>query len=339
MSKGKNINLENYNYDSKGPHLNSPFSIKALQSLGIEEKQLKTLSFDEYIKLNRDCLDISQDLQRERYNNYFQKHSELISKAKEKRKQLKSENEIELNSELANENKIYHCDLHQNSYSSNFINLRPKNNPNCEICNEYSKKYEKLKERMKLTIQLEIDREYGKKAKRKKQLEKSEKFETQVERYNNKLLESQDKMERELFLENERKRRNEIEERKKKEKKERDKYYKEMDKKGSEVKRNMEMINEAKLQKLRNKQKELELRDEKRKLQIEIFKKNHSKTLNDNYALKKDRVNKTLNDYDVKREEKNKKYYDIQQQKQEKQKKFEKTLLIERTQKFETLNK
>ena len=189
MSKGKSINLENYNYDSKGPHLNSPFSLRALESLGIEEKQLKILSFDEYIKSNRDCQNISQELQKERYNNYFQKHSELISKAKEKRKELKSENEIELNSYKDFEKKIYHSDLHQNtSYSTNLI-PKQKNNRNCEVCNDFSKKYEKLKERMKLTIQLEIDHEYDKKEKKKKQLEKHERFETQADRYNNKLFE------------------------------------------------------------------------------------------------------------------------------------------------------
>ena len=57
------------------------------------------------------------------------------------------------------------------------------------------------------------------------------------------------------------------------------------------------------LTKLRNKQKEIELRDKKRKIQLELFKKNNSKSLNEAYALKKDRVNRTLNDYDIKREE------------------------------------
>ena len=49
MSKYSNINLENYNYNSKGTILNSPFSPKVLESLGIEEKELKTISLDEYI--------------------------------------------------------------------------------------------------------------------------------------------------------------------------------------------------------------------------------------------------------------------------------------------------
>ena len=64
MSKDSNINIENYNYNSKGPNLNSPFSRKALESLGIEEKELKTLSLDEYIKLNPDHKDISNEFQK-----------------------------------------------------------------------------------------------------------------------------------------------------------------------------------------------------------------------------------------------------------------------------------
>ena len=94
MSKEGKINLENYNYNSKSANLNSPFSIKALHSLGIEEKELKTLKLEEYIKSNIDCRDISEELQNERYMNYVKKHDELINKAKEKRKQLKEENEI-----------------------------------------------------------------------------------------------------------------------------------------------------------------------------------------------------------------------------------------------------
>ena len=144
MSKESNINLENYNYNSKGPNLNSPLSRKALESLGIEEKELKTLPLDEYIKSNPDCKAISNELQKERYDNYLLKHRELINKAKEKRKQLKSENEIQLNTEGNSENKIYHCELHKDSSSStNFFNPRVKSNPKCEICKEYSKKYEK----------------------------------------------------------------------------------------------------------------------------------------------------------------------------------------------------
>ena len=255
MSKESSINLENYNYNSKGPNLNSPFSKKALESLGIEEKELKTLSLDEYIKLNRDCKEISDELKKERYDNYLLKHRELINKAKEKRKELKSENEIQLNTEGNTENKIYHCELHKNPLSSNTF-PKIKSNPKCEICNEYSKKYEKLKERMKISIQLEIDHEYDKKEKRKKQIDKHKKFENMEDKYkNNKIKELQNKKEKELLLQNEGKRKQE-ELRISMESKRREKEEK--DKKGQKVKRNMEMLTEEKMLKLRNKQKEIE---------------------------------------------------------------------------------
>ena len=42
MSDDEKINLENYNYNNKSQNLNSPFSLKALQYLGIEEKEINT---------------------------------------------------------------------------------------------------------------------------------------------------------------------------------------------------------------------------------------------------------------------------------------------------------
>ena len=139
MSKEKKITLENYDYKNKGPHLNSPFSKRALELLGIEEKELLTLSLEDYINLNRDCKEISQELQKERYNNYINKHTELINKAKEKRKELISDNETTAK-KSENENKIYHCELHKNN---NYYIPKAKMNPNCEICKEYGLKYEK----------------------------------------------------------------------------------------------------------------------------------------------------------------------------------------------------
>ena len=67
MSKDKKINLENYDYNNKGLHLNSPFSKKALEFLGIEEKELLTLNLEEYINLNKDCKELPSELQKERY--------------------------------------------------------------------------------------------------------------------------------------------------------------------------------------------------------------------------------------------------------------------------------
>ena len=208
MSKEAKITLENYNYEGKGPQINSPFSIKALQYLGLEEKELKKLTQYEYVTLNPECKKLSEDLLNERYNNYVQRHLELINKAKEKRKELISENKLE-NSEKKQENKIYHCDFHSTS-SSNFLIPKGKINPNCEICNEYSKKYEKLKERMKINIQLEIDNELTKMEKMQKQKNIHNKLRDQEEKVKyNKLKDFQDRREKEMLNENERKKRQE----------------------------------------------------------------------------------------------------------------------------------
>ena len=207
MSNEEKITLENYNYNIKGPNLNSPLSIKSLQLLGIEEKELKILSFDEYINLNRDYKEIAPELQKEIYDNYFHKHEELITKAKEKRKQLISESQKEDNTDKISENKIYHCELHRTSLSSISYGQKGNPNPNCEKCNEYTRKYEKMKERVKLNIQLEIDHEYEKKEKMKKQMDKHKKFEIQEEKMKyNKMKDIQNKKEKEIILGNERKR-------------------------------------------------------------------------------------------------------------------------------------
>ena len=171
MSKENKITLETYDYNNKGPHLNSPYSKKTLELLGIKEKELLTLTLEEYINLNKDCKEIPPELQKERYNNYFKKHDELINKAKEKRKELISDEEIVIGKNP--QYKIYHCELHKNN---TFYYPKAKKDPNCEICRECEAKFEKLKERMKLSIQLEIDEEYEKKNKMKKQMKKHKKF-------------------------------------------------------------------------------------------------------------------------------------------------------------------
>ena len=211
MSKEQKITLDNFKYEGKGPHLDSPFSIKAIRSLGIEEKDLKKLSLEEYISSDIDSRLISSDLQKERYDNYIKKQEELINKAKEKRNQLKSEEkeEEEKNKNKENETKIYHCELH-NSVSDNYYFSKDKMDPNCEVCKKYSQKYEKLKERMKLNFQLEIDNEILKNEKMKKQVDKHKKLENQEEISRNlKLRGFQTKKEKEIQEETERKKRQE----------------------------------------------------------------------------------------------------------------------------------
>ena len=361
MSNEEKITLENFNYENKGPQLNSPHSLKAIQTLGIEEKQLKKLSFEEYISSNFEAKKISSDLQKERYDNYLQKHEELINKAKEKRNQLISEKEEEKDKQT--ENKIYHCELHDDPSSFNIAFSKGKINPNCEICSQYAKKYEKLKERMKISIQLEIDQELLKHEKMVKQNNLHKKMENQEEKTkNNKLKDFQNKKEKENNYEKERqKRREDLKlsiEKKRKEKEEKQRIImneqmkrkkekdlenetniKEKEKKGLEVRKTMESLNEEQMRKLLNKQKMLEERDEQRKIKLEQCKLNNSKTLNETYALKKERVNKSLYNYDMKREEKNRKYFDTLKQKEERKAKYDKDLLMQRTIQTESTNK
>lgn len=47
-------------------------------------------------------------------------------------------------------------------------------------------------------------------------------------------------------------------------------------------------------------------------MKLEEYKKNNAKILNETYALKKDKVNKTLCDFDYQRQERNRRYFDNQ---------------------------
>ena len=364
MSKEGKVTLENYNYESNNPHLNSPISIRALNSLGIEEKELKKLSQKEYISNNPEFKLISEDLKNERYQNYLKKYEELINKAKEKRKELISEMEKEKKTEADKKSdiKIYHCELH-NSESQNLIFTRGKSNPHCEICVDYEKKYEKMKERLKINIQLEIDNELLKLEKMRKQNNKHRKLENQEEKVKfNKIKDFENKREKEAQNENDRKKRQEdlriSIEKKRKEKEEKDKIIlderikrqkeydlekemniKEKEKKSEEVRKNMESLNEEQMAKLLSKQKALEERDQKRKIKLEQLKINNSRNLYETYALKKDKVDQLLTDYDFQREEKNKRYFSNQKRKEERKAKYDKDLLMQRTMKAESYQK
>ena len=315
MSKTEKINLENFEGKRKGIHINSPFSIKSLQSLGIEEKDLIILSFNDFINSNPDLKEVSTEIQKERYEYYLQKHKRLITEAKEKRSQLIEDNENETNLENT-EKSMYHCELDE---TTNFYNPKGKSNPQCEKCNEYIHKYEKLKERMKLNIQLEIDGEYDKKEKMKKQIAKHKKIEEAEEMIKkNKIKDIYNINKKYLF-----------------------KNTKGLEKPTNfkEVKSLFDSINEEYLEKMQLKQKELQLKDEKRMLQLEIYKKNNARNLAESYALKKEKVNKTLNDNDLKREEKYKIYYEAQKMKEEKREKSEKDKLMKRTLNSEIINR
>ena len=61
------------------------------------------------------------------------------------------------------------------------------------------------------------------------------------------------------------------------------------------------------MKRLLDKQKMLEYRDKKRKMKLEEYKKNNEKILNENYTLKKYKVNKKLCEYNYQRQEKNRK--------------------------------
>ena len=82
------ISLENFNYDSKGQRLTSPFSLKACRLQGVDEEDLYHISLEDYIGSNPESMNLPKEFQQERYDNYEENRSKLIESLKEMRKQL-----------------------------------------------------------------------------------------------------------------------------------------------------------------------------------------------------------------------------------------------------------
>ena len=72
--------LENVNFEDKTDIVNSPRSIEAAQSLGIDLNSLYLLSKKEYISSNPEIKKLTEDLQDVRYDHYKKKREEKIQR-------------------------------------------------------------------------------------------------------------------------------------------------------------------------------------------------------------------------------------------------------------------
>jgi len=88
MSEEEKINLLNATYKVNGKRLNSPISQEAMKMIGLEEKDVYDLSFEQYLKRHFEAKSLDKELQKERYNFYKETRQKLINEAIEKRNEL-----------------------------------------------------------------------------------------------------------------------------------------------------------------------------------------------------------------------------------------------------------
>ena len=85
------ISLDNFNYKSKNQRLTSPLSIKACRLQGVTEEDLIFITFEEYMQIHSEWINLPKEFQQERYDNFEQNRKDLIETLKEIRNDLISE--------------------------------------------------------------------------------------------------------------------------------------------------------------------------------------------------------------------------------------------------------
>ena len=124
------ISLENCDYKSKTNRITSPRSLKAIESLGVNKKDLYQISFEKFKSQNLDVQELPKELQKYRYNSLENFRNKTINQVKEKRQNLIEEEE--------------------NNNINNKYNYNEKDNKNKR---KLDPKMEKLLEEQKATIQ------------------------------------------------------------------------------------------------------------------------------------------------------------------------------------------
>jgi hypothetical protein len=124
------ISLENCDYKSKTNRITSPRSIEAIESLGVNKKDLYQISFQKFKSQNSDVQELPKELQKFRYDSLENFRNKTINQVKEKRQNLIEEEE--------------------NNNINNKYNYNEKDNKNKR---KLDPKMEKLLEEQKATIQ------------------------------------------------------------------------------------------------------------------------------------------------------------------------------------------
>lgn len=145
------ISLENFNYKEKKQRLTSPLSIKACKLQGVTEEDLIFITFEEYIQMHPEWINLSKEFQQERYDNFEQNRKDLIETLKEIRNDLISER-----FKLIKKQKTEPDYDDNNIYTKKKVSLTINSNDRLK---------RKLKENMESNIKILIEKEYNKKYK------------------------------------------------------------------------------------------------------------------------------------------------------------------------------
>ena len=145
------ISLENFNYKEKKQRLTSPLSIKACKLQGVTEEDLIFITFEEYIQMHPEWINLPKEFQQERYDNFEQNRKDLIETLKEIRNDLISERF-----------KLIKKQKTEPDYDDN--NIYTKKKVSMTI-NSNDRLKRKLKENMESNIKILIEKEYNKKYK------------------------------------------------------------------------------------------------------------------------------------------------------------------------------
>ena len=298
MSNGSKITLENFNYQKKGPRLSSPYSIKACKILGVDEKDLIKLSFNEYLQLHIESKKLPKDIQQQRYDFYEKDRQTLIKDLKETRKELKENDENEKqnkkneneNNENNENNEKNENNNDQNEESSLLRRTKSLNATKfIETIQdkETKKKYEKMLEKFEQSMQKQVDKEFEQEEKRRENFEKIMK---NIEK---------DKIEKE-------KKDKELQEKKN-----------QREKKENECKQKSLKLQEKKEELLILKQKEIDNRIENQISLNNQKRLEKSQKINQRYELKKEQMYRLLTESDSKLQEKLKIFNETKKQKEE----------------------
>ena len=184
------ISLENCDYKSKTNRITSPRSIEAIESLGVNKKDLYQISFQKFKSQNSDVQELPKELQKFRYDSLENFRNKTINEVKEKRQNIIEEEENNNGNNKYNDNE---------KDNKNKVKLDPKM---AKLLEEQKATIQKIKNKQKYDIeqiivaqlQKEIDL---KKAADKEREKKEREKEAAIALKKKRLIEQQEKEEKE----------------------------------------------------------------------------------------------------------------------------------------------
>ena len=139
------ISLDNCDYKSKSNRITSPRSIEAIESLGVNKKDLYQISFQKFKSQNSDVQELPKELQKFRYNALENFRNKTINQVKEKRQNIIEEEENN------NINNKYNSNEKENK---NKTKLDPKME---KLLEEQKANIQKIKNKQKYDIEQIIE--------------------------------------------------------------------------------------------------------------------------------------------------------------------------------------